>query len=70
MAERGFPLTRTMVMAFALTIAKRSGCVYHFNEELGPNDIGGNYSRGVVQSLRCVKPIVLNGHELNTYRRM
>ncbi len=35
MAERGFPLTRTMVKAFALAIAKRSGCAYRFNEELG-----------------------------------
>lgn len=38
MAERGFPLTRTMVKAFALAIAKRSGCAYRFNEELGPSD--------------------------------
>ena len=38
MAERGFPLTHTMVKAFALAIAKRSGCAYRFNEELGPSD--------------------------------
>ena len=38
MAERGFPLTRTMVKAFALAIAKRSGCAYRFNEALGPSD--------------------------------
>ena len=38
MAERGFPLTRTMVKAFALAIAKRSGVAYRFNEELGPSD--------------------------------
>jgi len=36
MAEREFPLTRTMVKAFALAITKRSGCA--FNEELGPSD--------------------------------
>ena len=38
MADRGFPLTRTMVKAFALAITKRSGCAYRFNEELGPSD--------------------------------
>ena len=37
-AERGFPLTRTIVKAFALAIAKPSGCAYQFNEELGSSD--------------------------------
>ena len=36
MADRGFPLTRTMVKAFAWTLAKRSGNGDHFNAETGP----------------------------------
>ena len=38
MAERGFPLTRTMVKAFAWAIAKRSGSASRFNDVLGPSD--------------------------------
>ena len=38
MAERGFPLTRSMVMAFAWAIAIRSGNGSHFNPELGPGE--------------------------------
>ena len=38
MAERGFPLTRTMVKAFAWAIAKRSGKEERFNVEYGPGD--------------------------------
>ena len=38
MAQRGFPLTRTMVKAFAWAIAKRSGNDHRFNPELGPSD--------------------------------
>ena len=38
MAERGFPLTYTMVKVFVLAIAKRFCCAYRFNEELGPSD--------------------------------
>ena len=38
MAQRGFPLTRTMVKAFAWAIAKRSGNDERFNKELGPSE--------------------------------
>ena len=38
MAERGFPLTRTMVKAFAWAIAKRSGRGDRFHAEYGPVD--------------------------------
>ena len=38
MAERGFPLTRTMVMAFAWAIAIRSGKAHRFNPDLGPGN--------------------------------
>ena len=38
MAERGFPLTRTMTKAFAWAIAKRSGKGDHFNPESGPGE--------------------------------
>ena len=38
MAERGFPLTRRMVMAFAWAIALRSGNGDRFNPELGPGE--------------------------------
>ena len=36
MADRGFPLTRTMAMAFAWAIAKRSGKADRFNQDVGP----------------------------------
>ena len=36
MADRGFPLTRTLLKAFAWTLAKRSGNGDHFNAETGP----------------------------------
>ena len=36
MAQRGFPLTRTMTMAFAWAIAKRAGNAERFNSDLGP----------------------------------
>ena len=39
---RGFPLTRTMVKAFAWAVAKRSGNDKRFNEELV--NIGGQSS--------------------------
>ena len=70
MVERGFPLTHTMVKAFALAITKCSGCAYHFNEELGPSDHWWQLFKRRHPVIRGVKPIVLNGHELNTYRRM
>ena len=35
---RGFPLTRTMVKAFAWAIVKRSGKDQHFHAEYGPGD--------------------------------
>ena len=35
-AERGFPLTRRMVMAFAWDMAKRNGKAHLLNPELGP----------------------------------
>ena len=35
-AERGFPLTRRMVMAFAWVMAKRNGKAHLLNPELGP----------------------------------
>ena len=38
MAERGFPLTRRMVMSFAWSIAERAGKASIFNPELGPGD--------------------------------
>ena len=38
MANYGFPLTRTMVKAFAWAIAKRSGSDGRFNPQLGPGD--------------------------------
>ena len=38
MAERAFPLTRHMVMAFAWAVALRSGKAKRFNPELGPGD--------------------------------
>ena len=36
MAERGFPLTSNMAMAFAWAIARRSGTQNRFDSELGP----------------------------------
>ena len=38
MANRGFPLTRTMVKAFAWSIAKRLGKSGQFNSEYGPGE--------------------------------
>ncbi len=38
MAERGFPLTRKMVMAYAWALAKKSGKADRFNQESGPGD--------------------------------
>ena len=38
MANRGFPLTRTMVKAFAWSIAKRCGTCDRFNTEYGPGE--------------------------------
>ena len=38
MADRGFPLTRTMVKAFAWTIAKTLGNEKRFNVEQGPSE--------------------------------
>ena len=38
MVERGFPLTRTMVKAFAWAISKRSGTDSRFNQEQGPSE--------------------------------
>ena len=38
MANRGFPLTRTMVKAFAWAIAKCSGNDGRFNQEYGPGE--------------------------------
>ena len=38
MAERGFPLTRTMVKAFAWAIAKHSGNDARFSPEQGPSE--------------------------------
>lgn len=38
MADLGFPLTRTMVKAFAWAIAKRSGKEKRFNTDLGPSE--------------------------------
>ena len=37
-ADRGYPLTRTMVKAYGWAIAKRSGNGDRFNEEFGPGD--------------------------------
>jgi len=41
MANRGFPLTRTMVKAFTWSIAKRCGTADRFNSEYGPGENGG-----------------------------
>ena len=38
MAERGFPLTRRMVMAFAWAVVLRSGKAGRFNHDLGPGE--------------------------------
>ena len=38
MANRGFPLSRTMVKAFAWSIAKRCGTCDRFNTEYGPGE--------------------------------
>ena len=38
MAERGFPLTRKIVMAYAWALAKKSGKADRFNQEVGPGD--------------------------------
>ena len=38
MAQHGFPLTRTMIKAFAWAIAKRSGNGHRFNDQLGPGE--------------------------------
>ena len=38
MADRGFPLTRTMVKAFAWSVAKKFGKAGRFNEEYGPGE--------------------------------
>ena len=38
MAEHGYPLTRTMMKAFAWAIAKRSGHGDRFNPETGPGE--------------------------------
>ena len=38
MADRGFPLTHTMVKAFAWSIAKKFVKARHFNEEYGPGE--------------------------------
>ena len=46
MADRGFPLTRTMVKAFAWAIAKRSGKDKRFNHEQGPSEHWWQLFRG------------------------
>ena len=46
MADRGFPLTRTMVKAFAWAIAKRSGKDKRFNPEQGPSEHWWQLFRG------------------------
>ena len=38
MAECGFPLTRTMVKAYAWSLAKRMGSGHRFHPEYGPGD--------------------------------
>ena len=38
MADRGLPLTRTMVKAFAWALANRSGNGDRFNAETGPGE--------------------------------
>ena len=38
MAQRGFPLTHTMVKAFVWAVAKRNGNDKRFNGELGPSE--------------------------------
>ena len=46
MADRGFPLTRTMVKAFAWTMAKRSGNGDRFNAETGPGEHWWTHFKG------------------------
>ena len=48
MADRGFPLTRTMVKAFAWALAKRSGNEDRFNVRLALRNIGGLILRVVI----------------------
>ena len=48
MADHGFPLTRTMVKAFAWALAKRSGNGDHFNVRLALGNIGGLILRVVI----------------------
>ena len=38
MADHGYPLTKTMVKAYAWAIAKRKGKGDRFNSEVGPGD--------------------------------
>ena len=55
MAECGFPLTRTMVKAYAWSLAKRMGSGHRFHPEYGP---GGPCLRSDIQSCPFVKLIV------------
>ena len=48
MADHGFPLTRTMVEAFAWAEVKRSGNGDCFNVEIALENIGGIIIRGVI----------------------
>ena len=57
MAERGFPLTRTMTKAFAWAIAKRSGNDCRFSKNYGPS---GSCSDIDTQKFVFVNQIVLN----------
>ena len=45
MAQRGFPLTRTMTMAFAWAITKRAGNAERFNSDLGPGKHWWNFCK-------------------------
>ena len=49
-AQRGFPLTRTMVKAFAWAIEKRSGSDNRFNEVLGPSEHWWTNFKSVIQN--------------------
>ncbi len=53
MSKCGFPLTRTMIKAYAWAISKRSGTSERFNQVLGPGD---HWWRNFRKRTSLVKP--------------
>ena len=64
MAERGFPLTRTTVKAFAWAIAKRSGNDASLVQSKVPVNIGGNYIENDIPILYSGSQTVSSVHVL------